>query len=298
MMEISVWIGSLVRNSTISASSQGGVYAIDGWGLFVTILLVLVSALVAYLLKLDVGGKLIWASLRSLVQLTVMGYIIMYVISADNPWLVLAVIAVMILAAVQITLTRTSNIPRGLAAPVLLTLTLSAVFMVSVVTELIIKPGVWYAPQVLVPLSGMLLGNLVSAVAVAMSRFFSDMESRRYEVEAYLSLGASPFETARPSIMEAIRLGLVPTISSLASSGIVLIPGMMSGQIMAGGNPLEAAKYQFVVLAVISALTLLGDALIMVLVYRRCFTAEGQYLQPEPHEAVNLHQMFASLHNQ
>jgi putative ABC transport system permease protein len=98
--------------------------------------------------------------------------------------------------------------------------------------------------------------------------------------------------------MEAIRLGLVPTISSLASSGIVLIPGMMSGQIMAGGNPLEAAKYQFVVLAVISALTLLGDALIMVLVYRRCFTAEGQYLQPESHEAVNLHQMFASLHNQ
>ncbi|MDF7665565.1 iron export ABC transporter permease subunit FetB [Bifidobacterium sp. ESL0745] len=267
---------------TTAVTAHQGVYTIDALGLTVTLVLVAVSALVAYLLKLDVGGKLIWAAIRSFVQLMVMGFIITYIITANNPWFVIAVIAVMILAAVEITLTRTSNIPHGLALPVLLTLAVTATFMVSVATELIIKPDTWYSPQVLVPMAGMLLGNLVSAVAVAMSRFFSDMENRRYEVEAYLSLGATPFEAARPSIMEAIRLGLVPTISSLASSGIVLIPGMMSGQIMAGGNPLEAAKYQFVILAIISALTLLGDTMIMLLIYHRCFTKDGQYFQPKP----------------
>ncbi|WP_081884102.1 ABC transporter permease [Bifidobacterium psychraerophilum] len=143
-----------------------------------------------------------------------------------------------------------------------------------------IRPTPWYSPQVLIPMEGMMLGNLVAALAVAMSRFFSDMEARRHEIEAYLSLGASPFEAAKPSILAAIRLGLIPTIAQLASSGVVLIPGMMAGQIMTGGDPLEAAEYQFVVLAALSAITMLGDALITLLLYQRCFTELGQYISP------------------
>ena len=70
---------------------------------------------------------------------------------------------------------------------------------------------------------------------------------------------------------------MLPTTASLASSGIVTIPGMMAGQVIAGGDPLNAAKYQFVILASIAALTLLADTLIMVMVYRTCFTADDQY---------------------
>ena len=82
---------------------------------------------------------------------------------------------------------------------------------------------------------------------------------------------------ARPSIVSSIRLGLLPTTASLASSGIVTVPGMMAGQIIAGGNPIDAAKYQFLILAAIAALTLLADSLIMVMAYRKCFTADDQY---------------------
>ncbi|MBY8968736.1 ABC transporter permease, partial [Algiphilus sp. NNCM1] len=80
-----------------------------------------------------------------------------------------------------------------------------------------------------------------------------------------------------PIDVSSIRLGLLPTTASLASSGIVTVPGMMAGQIIAGGNPIDAAKYQFLILAAIAALTLLADSLIMVMAYRKCFTADDQY---------------------
>ena len=153
--------------------------------------------------------------------------------------------------------------------------------MMSLVTELVIRPHPWYAPQLVVPLTGMLLGNTVSALAVGLSRFFESMRERRDEVDTLLALGATAWEAARPSVVSSIRLGLMPTTASLASAGIVTVPGMMAGQIIAGGDPINAAKYQFMVLAAIAALTLLADSVIMVLAYRKCFTVLDQY-QPVP----------------
>ncbi|KAB8294348.1 ABC transporter permease [Bifidobacterium avesanii] len=262
-------------NDVVSANA--GAYPIDGWGLLITVILVAVAAGMSFVMKLGVERRMLWATLRSLVQLLAMGYIIRFVIAWNNPWICFALIAVMIVAAVQITLTRASNIPKGLAPQVFLTLLVCVILQISVVIELIVRPKPWYAPAVLVTMAGMLLGNVVAATAVAMSRFFSDMKSRRYEVEMLLALGATPFEAAKPSIVSSVKMGMIPTISQLASSGIVLIPGMMAGQVIAGADPLTAAKYQFVVLAVISALTLIADSLIMVLVYRTSFTALDQY---------------------
>ncbi|MFT8593186.1 MAG: iron export ABC transporter permease subunit FetB [Bifidobacterium sp.] len=262
----------------LASNVATGVYDIDIWGLLITLILVVLAAALTVVMKLGIAKSMLWSTLRSLFQLLAMGYIIEYVIRMNNPWIVAALLLVMVLAAVQITLSRADDIPHGLVFPVLLTLIASVLIVDGVVSELIIRPAPWFAPQILIPVTGMMLGNLVAAVAVAMSRFFSDMTSRRYEIEVYLSLGASPFEAAKPSIVAAVRLGLIPTIAQLASSGVVLIPGMMAGQIMAGGNPLEAAKYQFVVLAALSAITMMGDALIMTLIYTRCFTKAGQFI--------------------
>ena len=261
----------------MNAGTAAGSYPIDVWGLVITVVLVAVAAGMSYLMRLGVHRQMLWATIRSLLQLLAMGYVIKFVIERNNPWLVFALIAVMIVAAIQITMSRASNIPRDVMPQVFLTLTASVILQICVVTELIIRPQPWYAPAVLVTMTGMLLGNVVAAVAVAMSRFFADMESRRYEIEMLLSLGATPFEAARPSIVSSVKMGMIPTIAQLASSGIVLIPGMMAGQVIAGADPLTAAKYQFVVLAVISALTLMADSLIMALVYKVSFTKLDQF---------------------
>lgn len=254
----------------------GNAYPIDVWGLLAALLMVALAAGVSGLMRLGIGRSLLWSACRALLQLCAMGLVMGFVIHAGDPWLVVALLAVMLVAGVQITLSRAKGVPRGLAGPVLLSLVVTLLLMLTVVTGLIVRPTPWYAPQLVVPLAGMLLGNTVSALAVGLSRFFESMQERRDEIGTLLALGASPWEAAKPSVVSSIRLGLTPTTASLASAGIVTIPGMMAGQVIAGGDPLGAAKYQFVILAAIAALTLLADGLIMLCVYRTCFDAEGR----------------------
>ena len=245
----------------------GTAYLIDIWGLFAAMLMVAAAAGISGLMRIGIGRALMWSACRALLQLCAMGLIMGFVIRSNNPWLVLALLVLMLTAGVQITLSRAKNAPktlhRGLIGPVLLALSVTLLLMVSLVTELIVRPQPWYAPQ--------LLGNTVSALAVGLSRFFESMKDRRDDIDMLLALGATPWEASRPSVVSSIRLGLMPTTASLASAGIVTIPGMMAGQVIAGGDPLNAAKYQFVILASIAALTLLADSLIMLLTYRSCF---------------------------
>lgn len=203
----------------------GNSYNIDIWGLLIALGMVAVAAIISELMHMGIGKTLMWSSCRALVQLCAMGFIIGYVIRSNSVWMVFALMAVMLVAAVQIVMSRARGIPKGLAGPIFLSLVITMLLM--------------------------------------------------------LALRATPWESARPSIVSSIRLGLLPTTASLASSGIVTIPGMMAGQVIAGGDPLNAAKYQFVVLDAIAALTLLADGLIMVMIYRTCFTADDQYRPPE-----------------
>lgn len=257
-------------------SATTGVYPIDAWGLAITVLLVTIAAGISIKLKLGVARRMLWATARALVQLLAMGFIIQAVIKLDNPAVSLSLIGVMVLAAVQIALAKGSGVSRGLWPQVLLTLAVSVLLEIVVITELVVRPAPWYAPEVLITMAGMLLGNVVTAVAIALTRFFRDMRQRRGEVEMMLALGATPAEAAKPSIVDAVKLGLLPTVSQLASSGLVLIPGMMAGQIIAGADPILAAKYQFVVLAAISALTVIADVLVLALTYRSIFTEDDQ----------------------
>lgn len=270
--------------SSVGVTSQDS-YDIDLWGMLIAIALVAVATLISAVAKLGVERSLPIAAARAIVQLAAMGIILRWVIEQGRWWWVVLLMLVMLAAAVQITLSRAKNVPSGLALSIFLTLAASMITMVLVVVELIVRPVPWYSPRVILPLAGMMLGNSVSAVALALSRFFEDMTERRDEVETMLALGASPREASMPSIRSAMRMGLMPTVASLASAGIVTIPGMMAGQILAGNDPLTAAKYQFVVLAAIAALTMVSDALILHLVYGRCFTALHQYQPIVPRTA-------------
>lgn len=265
---------------TTVASGGTQQYPIDIWGLLVAVLMACAAAAVSGFMRLGVGRSLLWSALRALLQLTAMGFILSAVIRAGSWVYVIALLIVMLLAAVQISLSRASGVPKGLMMPVFLTLTITMLLMVVLVPELMVRPEPWYAPQVVIPLTGMLMGNAVAAVALAMSRFFEDMRERRLEVQTMLALGATPFEAARTAIVSSVRLGLMPTIASLASTGVVTLPGMMTGQIIAGANPLDAAWYQFIISIAIAALTLMSGITILMLVYRRCFTARDQYIDP------------------
>ena len=186
---------------------SGNYYSIDIWGLLIALVMVAVAAGISEAMRMGIGKTLLWSACRALLQLCAMGFIMEFVIKSNNPWLVLLLVMFMLIAAVQITLSRAKGVPKGLAGPVFLSLVITMLIMISLVTELIIRPQPWYAPQLVVPLTGMLLGNTVSALAVGLSRFFESMKERRDEVDTLLALGATAWEAARPSIVSSIRLG-------------------------------------------------------------------------------------------
>jgi putative ABC transport system permease protein len=100
------------------------------------------------------------------------------------------------------------------------------------------------------------------------------------------ALGAGVWECARPSLRTALTAGLVPTINSMAAAGVVFIPGMMTGQVLAGADPIDAARYQIVVMLMIAAATAIGAIASVMLMYRRRFSAEGVYLEKGYREPV------------
>ena len=153
---------------------MNGAYDIDTWGLVLALGMVAVAAIISELMHMGIGKTLMWSSCRALVQLCAMGFIIGYVIRSNSVWMVFALMAVMLVAAVQIVMSRARGIPKGLAGPIFLSLVITMLLMLALVTELIVRPHPWYAPQLVVPLTGMLLGNTVTALAGEIEPFLRE----------------------------------------------------------------------------------------------------------------------------
>jgi putative ABC transport system permease protein len=147
------------------------------------------------------------------------------------------------------------------------------------VTGLVVGAEPWYSPRYVIPIAGMVLGNSMTGIALSLERVFSDLDARAGEIRAMTALGASPWEAAHPSVRTALRAGLIPAINSMAAAGIVFIPGMMTGQILAGADPLEATKYQIVVMLMVAAAEIVGAALAVLMSYRRRFGPDGVFLE-------------------
>ena len=145
------------------------------------------------------------------------------------------------------------------------------------VTAVVLRVGPWYDPRYLIPLFGMIVGNAMNGAALAAERLASELESHRGEVEAYLALGATPARAAAEPSRRAMYAALIPSVNGLMTVGLVQLPGMMTGQILAGQSPLLAVRYQIVVAYMLAGATAMAAA-IVVLRYRRTFFTSASQL--------------------
>jgi putative ABC transport system permease protein len=129
----------------------------------------------------------------------------------------------------------------------------------------------WYAPQYAIPLLGMLLGNTMNGIAIAMDRLTHSVWEQRNVIEARLMLGQRWDEAVSSMRREAIRSGMIPIINAMAAAGVVSLPGMMTGQILAGASPVEAVKYQILIMFLITVGTGLGTLAAVSTGSRRLF---------------------------
>lgn len=159
-------------------------------------------------------------------------------------------------------------------------LTMLAVYAAisAMVTGVIVGATPWWTPQYFIPLAGMVVGNSMTALSLSLDRLFSDFTAKRDRVEMFLCLGASAREASRDIVRDALKAGMIPSINSLAGVGLVFLPGMMTGQILSGSDPMVAIRYQIVVMFMLVASTALTVTIVLHIVSKRCFGPAQQIL--------------------
>jgi putative ABC transport system permease protein len=238
---------------------------------------VLLAGATSFVQKLGLGRDLAVGTVRTFAQLFLMGYVLKFVFEVRVSWLVLLLYAFMVAAAVHIIRGRVKERTIPFTAPTFLSMLLSYSLVTMVVTGVIVGAKPWWTPQYFIPLAGMIVGNSMTAISICLDRLFSDLKARRGEVEMKLALGADYREASREIMAGAIRAGMIPSINSLMAVGLVSLPGMMTGQILSGTDPLIAIRYQIVVMLMLVASTAVGALIVTNLVRKRCFS-KGQQL--------------------
>ena len=254
-------------------SAAGSVLDLSVPQLALALLLVGVVIMISVRQGLGIGRDLVVGSLRAIVQLYLVGLILAVVFHAARWYWVLLILAVMTAVAAQAATSRLAKpIPgaRGIAA---LALTVSTAVTLAYVIGVIVQVRPWYDPQYIIPIAGMILGSAMTSAALAGDRLQGDLRVRADEVEARLALGFSGREAVQPMARAALRAAMIPTVNGMMTVGLVQLPGMMTGQILAGSSPLLAIKYQLVVVFMQAAATALASLLFVRL-------AAGRYLTP------------------
>ncbi|GAB0147910.1 iron export ABC transporter permease subunit FetB [Marichromatium gracile] len=235
--------------------------------------LILLLAGVSWRLRLGVERRVLVAALRSAIQLSLIGLVLKVLFAQSSLSLIAPVALVMLAVAGWEVMQRQRRRYRGpwgygIGA---VSMFLSSFGVTFLALTLVIGVDPWYQPQYLIPLLGMLLGNTMNGIAIALDNLTRHAWEARARIEARLLAGADWGEAIGEVRREAIRSGLIPIINSMASAGLVSLPGMMTGQVLAGSPPLEAARYQILIMFLIAGGTGLGSIFAVWAGSRRLF---------------------------
>ncbi len=225
--------------------------------------LMLINAALSAAFSLGLGRTLALTTLRMVVQLSLIGLVLTWIFQQTSPiWTFLLALIMIGVAGLEAT-TRQKRRFRGYLAYGLGAGTLMFVGLVVTVYAVagVISPEPWYQPRYVLPILGMILGNALTGVSLVLNSLTESANRERNAIEAQLALGASKFQALQSVLQQALRTGLMPILNAMAASGIVSLPGMMTGQILAGMNPIDAAKYQIMIMFVIAGATALSVVL-------------------------------------
>ena len=208
------------------------------------------------------------SAIRAFFQLFFTGYVLQFIFGANNPYLTIGILVIMTLIAGKDASKRGQGLPKVFF---IVTASIALGEIITLGILLIIKV-ITFVPNEAIPLSGMILGNSMVAASVALDRLKGSMVQRKAEIEALLALGASPRQAVTNVLKETLRTAIIPTVDRLKTMGIVSLPGMMSGLILAGQDPTQAVKYQIVVMFMLTLTVTVTTVAIALLAYQGYFT--------------------------
>src|SRR5579863_6159308 len=233
--------------------------------------LIVLDGILSLLLRLGLHRQLAWAALRMVVQLVLVGFILRFVFALASPLATLTVVLVMVAIAgrevaarPEQRLGRFGNYAVGASAVAIATF-LTAILALTTA----IRPQPWYDARYAIPLAGIILGNVLNAASLALDSLLGGVVRERAAIEAQLALGASIGTAMRRLVREALRRALLPIVNQMSAAGVVTLPGIMTGQILAGMAPMEAVKYQILLMFLLSGGSGLAAVAVVLLAARR-----------------------------
>lgn len=242
--------------------------------------LILMVLMVSWRLLLHLTKTLLMAALRTVVQLSFIGLILAWVFAREQWYEVLSILTIMTLIAGSAAKNRVKRRYKGLFIDTLLAVSVSAVLVTAIAILVILEVQPWYTPQFVIPILGLILGNSLTAISLTSNQLINAFYEQQARIEMMLSLSATPFEAVHEQIRTAIINGMTPTLNSMLVVGVVSLPGMMTGQILAGADPTQAIRYQIVTMFLICVSSTLGCTISALLTYRRFFNKNQQFSLP------------------
>jgi putative ABC transport system permease protein len=263
-----------------------GIIDISIWQMALSFVYVAAVVLIVRMVGIPRELQIVISSLRMTIQLVAAGYVLLWLFRQDRAWLTLLILAGMEVFAIWNAIRRANMpLPAGIKRLIAVALPIGTLISLAFFLLVVVGNGAWHNPQYVIPLAGMIIGNAMTGVTLGATRMVDGVRTRRAEIETALMLGATPKTATRLIVRSAFDAAILPTINSMVGMGIVILPGMMTGQILSGTSPLIAIKYQIAIM-----LGILGSVSFSVLIlvewgYRTFFTAEAQ-LRSEPLPAI------------
>lgn len=237
-----------------------------------SMLLVMVAILISHKEKLALEKDIIWSICRAVVQLVIVGYVLKYIFDLDSEILTVLMVLFICLNAAYNAKKRSKYIDNAFTISFIAITSGAALTLV----VLVLSGSIAFTPMQVIPISGMIAGNAMVAVGLCYNNLGQRFNDQQQKIQEMLSLGASPKFASAALIRDSIRASLIPTIDSAKTVGLVSLPGMMSGLIFAGIDPVKAIKYQIMVTFMLLSTASLSTIIACYLAYRKFYNPREQ----------------------
>lgn len=241
------------------------------WELGFAALLLCINAAISLALSLGIFRTLLISAVRMVVQLLLLGTILNWLFSTENPLiLILAMLVMGSFAGYEIAARQKTHAGRiwttGIGTSAIL---FSGWFITIPVTAFLLDTTPWYSMPVILPVFGMVAGNAMTGIALALNALSTALTRDQDIIEARLAIGDTWSQAISGPFRQSIATGFMPIINSMAAMGVVSIPGMMTGQLLAGSTPIDAAKYQIFITFLIASTSAFGIFFVTLSLSRR-----------------------------
>ncbi|MBF0238710.1 MAG: iron export ABC transporter permease subunit FetB [SAR324 cluster bacterium] len=240
------------------------------------LLLLLGNLGLSLMLKLKLERSLGIAVARMTIQLLLVGMILEWIFALRSfIWVMVGALIMTTIASIS-AVNRTKRRFPGIYWHSFVSILGSAFIVTGIGLTGIIQVTPWYEPRYFFPIFGMILGNILNGISLGLDRFMEEIVTHRDKIETSLALGATRWEAIQETMRNTLRTGMIPILNTMMIAGVVSLPGMMTGQILSGTPPIEAVRYQIVIMVLIASAVAFGLTGVILLAFFRLFTPQHQ----------------------